>query len=73
MPRETWMAAPVSFIRWFGVPSLPGVGYQLMHASFQRDYPVVQASTLLIAGTFVVVSFLVDVLYGVLDPRIRLA
>jgi peptide/nickel transport system permease protein len=49
---------------------LPGVGYQLLHAIFERDYPIVQASTLIIAGTFVVVSFLVDILYGVLDPRI---
>jgi peptide/nickel transport system permease protein len=49
---------------------LPGVGYQLLHAIFERDYPIVEASTLIIAGTFVVVSFLVDILYGVLDPRI---
>jgi peptide/nickel transport system permease protein len=49
---------------------LPGVGYQLLHAIFQRDYPVVQAATLLIAATFVLANFLVDILYGVLDPRI---
>jgi len=49
---------------------LPGVGYQLLHGILERDYPVVEASTLIIAGTFVVVSFAVDILYGVLDPRI---
>jgi peptide/nickel transport system permease protein len=49
---------------------LPGVGYQLLHAIFQRDYPVVQASVLIIAATFVVVNFFVDILYGILDPRI---
>jgi peptide/nickel transport system permease protein len=49
---------------------LPGVGYQLLHAIFQRDYPVVQAATLLIAATFVLANFLVDLLYGILDPRI---
>jgi len=49
---------------------LPGVGYQLLHAIFQRDYPVVQASVLIIATTFVVVNFFVDILYGFLDPRI---
>src|SRR5436853_582846 len=48
---------------------LPGVGYQLVHAIFQRDYPVVQASVLMIATTFVVVNFFVDILYGLLDPR----
>jgi peptide/nickel transport system permease protein len=49
---------------------LPGVGYTLLHAIFQRDYPLIQASTLLIATVFVVVNFAVDLLYGVLDPRI---
>jgi len=49
---------------------LPGVGYQLLHAIFQRDYPVVQAATLIIAAAFVAVNFLVDILYGILDPRI---
>ena len=49
---------------------LPGVGYQLLHAIFQRDYPVVQASVLIIATTFVLVNFFVDILYGILDPRI---
>ena len=49
---------------------LPGVGYQLLHAIFQRDYPVVQASVLIIATTFVAVNFFVDILYGILDPRI---
>ena len=58
-------AAVTEFI--FG---LPGIGYQLLHAIFQRDYPVVQASVLIIAATFVVVNFFVDILYGVLDPRI---
>jgi peptide/nickel transport system permease protein len=52
---------------------LPGVGYQLLHAIFQRDYPVVQASVLIIAATFVVVNFFVDILYGILDPRISVA
>jgi peptide/nickel transport system permease protein len=49
---------------------LPGIGYQLLHAIFQRDYPVVQASVLIIATAFVVINFFVDILYGVLDPRI---
>ena len=49
---------------------LPGVGYTLLHAIFQRDYPLIQASTLVIATVFVVVNFVVDILYGYLDPRI---
>ncbi|HZO97638.1 MAG TPA: ABC transporter permease [Gaiellaceae bacterium] len=49
---------------------LPGIGYQLLHAIFQRDYPVVQASVLIVATAFVVMNFVVDVVYGLLDPRI---
>jgi peptide/nickel transport system permease protein len=49
---------------------LPGVGAQLLNGIFSRDYPVVEASTLIIAATFVVANFFVDILYGVLDPRI---
>jgi len=49
---------------------LPGVGYTLLQAIFNRDYPVVQAATLLIAVIFVVANTLVDIVYGWLDPRI---
>ncbi len=49
---------------------LPGVGYTLLQAIFGRDYPVIQAMTLMIAFTFIFANLLVDVLYGVLDPRI---
>jgi peptide/nickel transport system permease protein len=49
---------------------LPGVGYVLLQAIFGRDYPVIQAMTLLIAFTFIFANLLVDLLYGVLDPRI---
>jgi ABC-type dipeptide/oligopeptide/nickel transport system permease component len=36
-----------------------------------RDYPVVQAGVFVLALTFVAINLLVDLLYGVLDPRIR--
>ena len=49
---------------------LPGIGYVLLQAIFGRDYPVIQAMTLLIAVTFIFANLLVDILYGVLDPRI---
>ena len=52
---------------------LPGVGYTLLQAVFNRDYPVIQAMTLMIAFTFIFVNLLVDILYGVLDPRISQA
>jgi peptide/nickel transport system permease protein len=49
---------------------LPGIGYVLLQAIFGRDYPVIQAMTLLIAFTFIFANLFVDILYGVLDPRI---
>jgi peptide/nickel transport system permease protein len=49
----------------------PGVGRIIVQAIEVKDFPVVQAGIMLIAVTFVIVNFLVDLLYGVLDPRIR--
>ncbi len=50
----------------------PGAGRLLIDSISARDYNVVQAAILLIAGGFVVINLVVDVLYGYLDPRIRL-
>ncbi len=49
----------------------PGVGKWLVEAVRRRDYPVLQGGILLVAGAVVCVNLLVDVLYGLLDPRIR--
>jgi dipeptide transport system permease protein len=49
----------------------PGVGHWLVDAIQQRDYPVLQGGTLLIAVLVMGVNLLVDVTYGVLNPRIR--
>lgn len=51
--------------------SLPGLGRLLLNAIFQRDYPVVQGTVLFIAVWFLIINFLVDVLYAIVDPRIR--
>jgi peptide/nickel transport system permease protein len=50
----------------------PGIGLLVVDSIFSRDYPVVQGVILAIAVLVVVVSLFVDVLYTVLDPRIRL-
>ena len=50
---------------------LPGVGRYIYEAIANRDYPVVQGVTIVIAAIFVVVSMTVDILYAVLDPRLR--
>ena len=52
--------------------SLPGMGRLIIQSIGNRDYPVVQAGVFLIAIGFVGVNLVVDVLYAVLDPRIRL-
>lgn len=51
--------------------NLPGIGQLLVNAIYQRDLITVQGVTLFIAVAFVLVNFLVDLLYSVIDPRIR--
>ena len=50
---------------------IPGVGSLAIESILKRDYLVVQGVVLLIATAFVLVNFLVDILYSVLDPRVR--
>src|SRR5262249_25603372 len=50
---------------------LPGLGYTLIQAIFARAYPLLQPTTMLLATIFVILSLTVDLLYGVIDPRIR--
>jgi peptide/nickel transport system permease protein len=52
---------------------LPGMGYTLVQGIFSRDYPVIEVTALFLASVFVTVNLLVDLLYGVLDPRIEQA
>ena len=52
--------------------ALPGVGRLVVDAVFARDYPLVQGVILLIALGFIVSNLLVDLLYGWIDPRIRI-
>ncbi len=49
----------------------PGVGRLLVQSIAARDYPAVQGCILLIAITYVAVNLVIDLLYGVLDPRVR--
>ena len=51
--------------------SLPGLGTLLGTAIFQKDFLVVQGVVVVIAIGFILINFLVDLLYGVLDPRVR--
>jgi len=51
--------------------NLNGIGKLLVDAVAHRDYPLIQALVLLLSGVFVLVNFAVDMIYMVLDPRIR--
>jgi len=51
--------------------SYPGMGSLLFGAISSNDYPVIQAVTLLITVAVLVANFLVEILYGLIDPRIR--
>ena len=52
--------------------SVPGIGMLLVTAISNRDYPVVEAVVLLIAIVVIVINFLVDVIYQIIDPRVKL-
>ncbi len=49
----------------------PGIGLFTVTAIHERDFPVVQAAVVLASGMFIALNFIVDLLYGWLDPRIR--
>lgn len=53
--------------------SWPGVGRLTIEAITNRDYPLMQATVLFLAIVFVIVNLIVDLLYAVLDPRVRLS
>ena len=50
----------------------PGIGRLALEAIMKRDFPVIQGTVLFMAIMFVLMNVLVDMLYGVVDPRIRL-
>ena len=51
--------------------AIPGLGRLTVDAILRRDYPVIQGIILVFSGAYVVVNLIVDLLYTVLDPRIR--
>ena len=50
---------------------LPGVGSLVVNAVLRRDYPVIEATLLVVAGLYVLINFLIDLLYLAIDPRVR--
>jgi ABC-type dipeptide/oligopeptide/nickel transport system permease component len=52
---------------------LSGIGRTLVDSITSRDYTLVQGFTVIIAAGFVLINMIVDILYGYLDPRIRIS
>jgi peptide/nickel transport system permease protein len=50
---------------------LPGVGSLIVSAVLRRDYPVIQGALLVVAGLYVLINFVIDMLYLAVDPRVR--
>lgn len=50
---------------------LPGVGNLVVNAVLRRDYPVIQGALLVIAAIYVLINFAIDMLYAVVDPRVK--
>ena len=53
--------------------SYPGLGYTLLNGVMGQDYPLISASTLIITVMVLAANFLIEILYGVIDPRIKAA
>jgi len=53
--------------------SYPGLGTTLLSAVFGQDYPLISAATLLITVMVLIASFIIEILYGFIDPRVKAA
>jgi oligopeptide transport system permease protein len=53
--------------------AIPGIGEQFVKSIQVNDYPTIMGTTILFATLFITIILIVDILYGIIDPRIRLA
>jgi peptide/nickel transport system permease protein len=53
--------------------SIPGIGQAIVIAATQRDYPVIQSLTMLLVFMMLTLHIIVDIVYGIVDPRIKFA
>ncbi|MTT30565.1 ABC transporter permease subunit [Terrilactibacillus sp. BCM23-1] len=53
--------------------AIPGIGEQFVTSIYTNDYPMIMGTTIIYSAMFILIIFIVDILYGVIDPRIRLA
>ena len=50
---------------------LPGIGNLVVSAVLRRDYPVIQGALIVVAGIYVLINLLIDIIYTLVDPRVR--
>ena len=50
----------------------PGIGRLAVNAVFRRDYPIILGTTIFFSAIYIIVNLIIDILYSVIDPRIRL-
>jgi peptide/nickel transport system permease protein len=50
---------------------LPGIGNLVVSAVLRRDYPVIQGALIVVAGIYVIINFAIDVIYTLVDPRVK--
>ena len=77
IPVITYMGPDIAFVFCgsFAVEtvfSVPGLGRYFIQSIQNRDYPVIMGTTVFLAAFIILMNFLVDVLYKVVDPRIKL-
>ena len=49
----------------------PGLGFTLLNAVLGQDYPLISAATLIVTVMVLSANFIIEILYGIIDPRIR--
>ena len=52
--------------------NIPGMGQLVVNAVLKRDYPLIQGLVLVVSLIYIIINFIIDLLYGVVDPRIRI-
>ena len=53
--------------------SYPGLGFMMLNAVMGQDYPLISATTLIITVMLLITTFVIEILYGFIDPRIKAA
>jgi peptide/nickel transport system permease protein len=51
--------------------AIPGLGRLTVDAILRRDYPIIQGVILIFSGVYVLINLVIDIVYTILDPRIR--